>query len=93
MRTLDDIASSNLARLLDGPGGTTQPIDLDADLFDRYGLTSLKMMLLITSVCDEAGGDLSQFSEDDVADMRTLRAIVNRLQPAAGAAERDGSGR
>ncbi len=85
MRPIDDIAARSLARILGRPADAPA-IDPDADLFDRYGLTSLKMMLLITSICDEAGADLSRFSEEDVATMRTLRSIVERLEPAAGAA-------
>ena len=85
MRPIDDIAARNLARILGRPAESAAAMDLDADLFDRYGLTSLKMMLLITSICDEAGGDLSRFSEEDVATMRTLRSIVERLEPTAGA--------
>jgi acyl carrier protein len=84
MTPIDDIAARSLARLIGRPAESAAAVDFDADLFDQYGLTSLKMMLLITSICDEADGDLSRFTEDDVATMRTLRGIVARLEPAAG---------
>jgi acyl carrier protein len=92
MNTLDMIVCRHLSRLIDDPAETPgigpEAIDLDADLFDSYGLTSLTMMLLITSICEEAQIDLSLFTEDDLANLRTLRAVAGRIEPGYAAAAR-----
>ncbi|WP_067182450.1 phosphopantetheine-binding protein [Microtetraspora niveoalba] len=54
-------------------------IDLDVDLADEYGLTSLNKVLLLTAVCDDTAVDLSNFTEHDLAAMRTARQIVTAL--------------
>lgn len=81
MTTLETIASRHLARLVEPPLEDAATVDLDANLVDVYGLTSLTMMLLITSICDETGTDLSRFTDDDVARLKTLRGIVRYIDP------------
>lgn len=74
---LEGTARDHLAHLLDGvaPGD----IDLDRDMADDYGLTSLNKVLLLTSVCGHAGIDLAHFTELDLARMRTLRDVTDAL--------------
>ena len=62
-------------------------LDLAADLAYEYGLTSLNKVLLVTSVCDDAGVDLRHFTEQDLAGMRT----ATRHDRRAGGAHRPGS--
>lgn len=54
-------------------------IDLDLDLSEGYGLTSLNKVLFLMSVCGDTGVELSAFTEPDVADMRTLGDVVTAL--------------
>jgi hypothetical protein len=54
-------------------------LDLDADLTDEYGLTSLNKVLLLTTVCDDVAVDLANLTEHDVAAMRTGRDILTAL--------------
>lgn len=79
MSTLETIVARHLARLADPPVEDAATVDLDANLVDGYGLTSLKMMLLITSICDETGTDLSRFTDDDLATMTTARGIAQHI--------------
>ncbi|TML31691.1 MAG: acyl carrier protein [Actinobacteria bacterium] len=58
-------------------------LDLDADLADEYSLTSLNKVLLVTMVCDDADVDLANFTEHDLARMRTTRQIISALSPYA----------
>lgn len=76
-------ARENLARVIDPPLEPAD-FDLDRDLVDEYGLTSLNKVLFLTSVCDDTGVDLSTFTEHDVARMRSLRDVVSALTPHAG---------
>jgi len=75
---IDSTVRKNLARVLDS---TTAPEDLDpdVDMTDGYGLTSLNKVLFLMSACDDAGVDLSAFTEPDVARMRTLRDVAAAL--------------
>ena len=83
MTTLEAIAKRHLARLV-GPPLADVSVDLDAHLVEEYGMTSLKLMLLITSICDDAGADLSRFTEDDLARLATLRGIIRHVGPTRG---------
>jgi hypothetical protein len=59
----------------DGP----EELDLDLDLVDDYGLTSLNKVLFLTSVCENTGVALAHFTEHDLAEMRTLRNVTEAL--------------
>lgn len=63
-----------------------EEFDLDADMADEYGLTSLNKVLLLTSVCDDADVSLSHFTEHDLTRMRSARDIVNALARHSGQA-------
>lgn len=79
---VENAVRESLALVLDldiAPGD----LDLDVDLVDGYGLTSLNRVLFLTSVCDETGVALSNFTEHDVARMRTLRDVTEAVSPHA----------
>jgi acyl carrier protein len=54
-------------------------IDLDRSLFEYYGLTSLNMISLLMNVCEQAGIQLSEFAEQDLASFKTPRDIVGAV--------------
>jgi len=62
-----------------------EAIDLDGSLSDHYGMTSMRMVLLVTSLCEEAGISLSAFTDRDLAGLHTSRDLVRLVtQVAAG---------
>lgn len=85
---IETTARDNLARVLesDGSGPGPEDLDLDTDMADGYGLTSLNKVLFLMSVCDDTGVALSEFTEPDVAAMRTLRDVTTALTRHAGTA-------
>jgi acyl carrier protein len=83
MSNLQSIVSRNLAELLDVD---VDRIALDADLSAEYGLTSLNLVLLMTSLCEETGTPLFKFTDKDIANLRTPRDVVT-LFAAAGRQE------
>jgi hypothetical protein len=71
-------AREALARVLE-PSFEGAVIDLDADMAEGLGLTSLNKVIFLMSVCDDTEVSLSAFTESDVAGMRTLRDVVAAL--------------
>lgn len=76
------VAREHLARVLD-PDIAAEAIDPDVDLVDGYGLTSLNKVLFLTALCEDANVALTNFTEADVAAMRTLRDVTTALAPYA----------
>jgi len=74
---LERIVRDRVAQVTDDV--TADDLDPAADLADEYGLTSLNKVLLLTSVCDDAGVELSHFTEHDLAAMRTAGDIAAAL--------------
>jgi acyl carrier protein len=71
-------ARESLARVLE-PGAGSADLDLDADMSEDLGLTSLNKVVFLMAVCDETEVSLSAFTESDVAGMRTLRDVIEAL--------------
>ena len=73
MSDLQSIVKRNLAELLDID---IDRIALDASLSDEYGLTSLNLVVLVTTLCDETGTPVFNFTDEDIANLRTPRDVV-----------------
>jgi acyl carrier protein len=71
-------AREALARVLE-PGIEPAVLDLDADMAEDLGLTSLNKVIFLMSVCDDTKVSLSAFTESDVAGMCTLRDVIEAL--------------
>lgn len=82
---IETTVRDNLARVLESDT-PPEDLDLDTDMADGYGLTSLNKVLFLMSTCDETGVSLSEFTEPDVAAMRTLRDVTAALSRHAGTA-------
>jgi hypothetical protein len=77
---LDTLAREQLSRVLrDHPDPVT--FDLDEDLVQTYGITSLNKVLLLTSLCKAAEVGLDNLTEDDLSRMRTLGNVIDTLRP------------
>ena len=80
---IETVAREGLARVAE-PSVEPADLDLDLDMADSYGLTSLNKVVFLMSACDDASVSLSSFTEADVAAMRTLRDVVTALACYAG---------
>lgn len=76
MSDLEITVRENVARLC---GAKPENIDLSARLDSGLGLTSMKMVMLITGLCQRLGVSLTAFTEIDLAAMTTSAAIIDRL--------------
>jgi acyl carrier protein len=79
MNSIETVVSQDLARLISAPTHRVDAVDFDADLYGHYGLTSLNMVLLMTSVCEKTKTALIHFTEDDIARLQTPRDIVSLI--------------
>lgn len=79
---IEAIVRDGLTRVIE-PGIEPAEIDPDLDMADTYGLTSLNKVIFLMSVCDDTRVSLAEFSEPDVARMRTVRDVVTALSKFA----------
>lgn len=75
---VEAIVRDSLARVIES-GTTPGEINPDLDMAETYGLTSLNKVIFLMSVCDDAHVSLAEFTESDVARMRTVRDVVAAL--------------
>ncbi|MEU9236640.1 acyl carrier protein [Streptomyces subrutilus] len=75
---IENAARETLSAVLD-PEVPPQELDLDADMAGSYSLTSLNKVLFLTEVCEATDVDLANFTEHDLADMLTLRSVIESL--------------
>lgn len=80
MRDLESKVKQNLARLVDID---VDEIDIDTKLSDDYGLTSLNLVVLVTTLCEETDVPLFKFTDDDVASLKTSRDVIKLFATAA----------
>jgi acyl carrier protein len=78
---IEKAAREAIASVLE-PGQEPADLDLDADMSEGLGLTSLNKVIFLMSVCDDTSVSLSAFTETDLAAMRTLRDVVGALTNA-----------
>lgn len=79
---IETAVRDGLARVLDTDTRSSD-IDPDLDMADEYGLTSLNKVIFLMSVCDDTKVSLAEFTEPDVARMRTVRDVVAALSKFA----------
>lgn len=79
---IEAIVRDGLARVIE-PGTKPSEINPDLDMADAYGLTSLNKVIFLMSACDDTQVSLAEFTEPDVARMRTVRDVVSALSRLA----------
>lgn len=75
VKNLDSIIKSNLAKTLKKKPDAFERLNMDEDLMYGYGLTSLDMIMLMSSICNDAEISLTELAEDDLGKIRTTRDI------------------
>lgn len=75
VKNLDSIIKSNLAKTLKKKPDAVEQLNMDEDLMYGYGLTSLDMIMLMSSICTDAEISLTELAEDDLGKIRTTRDI------------------
>jgi hypothetical protein len=66
------------------PGLGDGELELDADMVDRYGLTSLNKVVFLSAACMSTDVSLATFTEQDLAELRTLADVAAALHGRRG---------
>jgi acyl carrier protein len=83
---IEAVVRDGLVRVLESDADAAD-INPDLDMAEVYGLTSLNKVIFLMSVCDDTNVSLAEFTEPDVARMRTVRDVVNALSEFANGAD------
>jgi acyl carrier protein len=76
---IETIVRQRLCKVLERPSDQSDTLNLDEDLTYGYGLGSLDLIMMMSSVCSDAGVPLTELSEDDIGRLRTPADIVGLL--------------
>lgn len=79
MSNIETIVRERLCKVLEKPSEQSASLNLDEDLVYGYGLGSLDLIMMMSSVCSDAGVPLTELSEDDISRLRTPSDIVGLL--------------
>lgn len=81
MTQTDEVVRKYIRSKLQRNADDSTPID-DADvLADRFAVTSLKMIMLMTSICEGEEISLLNFDEEDIAGIKSVGDLSNLLRP------------
>jgi acyl carrier protein len=86
LNNVETIVRSCLCRTLSRPENEADRLDLAQSLKLDYGLVSLDLIVLMTSICTAAEVPLTALSEDDISSIQTPGDIVSLLSRQAGIA-------
>jgi acyl carrier protein len=79
MKSVESIVRENLCKSLKRNPAEAAELNLDDNLVYDFGMASLDLIVLMTSVCGEAQVSLSEFGEDDIGRLSTPRGIIELL--------------
>jgi acyl carrier protein len=74
----------HVARLARASGASVDELNLDSQLRQEYAISSMKMVMLMTALCNEIGVSLAKFDERNLAGVRTGRDLVRMFDEAIG---------
>lgn len=80
MKDAERLVRKCLSEVMENETLSPDSLDLSLGLFNHYGITSLSMIMLMTSVCEQDQVPLEVFTEAEIAALRTPRDIVDALE-------------
>jgi RimJ/RimL family protein N-acetyltransferase len=80
MTDVEICVRQSILALRDGSVQSPLQLDLDLRLFEDYGLSSLQIISLLASVCDQCGIDLMSMADRDRATLKTPRDVIGALK-------------
>ncbi|KYF48834.1 hypothetical protein BE08_40805 [Sorangium cellulosum] len=81
MESIESVVEACCRELL-GAMRREDPFDVRGRLVEDYGLSSLQLVTLVTTVCEETGLPLTALTERDIARMKTAGDIAAIVQGA-----------
>ncbi|MEX3628171.1 MAG: acyl carrier protein [Burkholderia sp.] len=83
MSEIETIVRRHLGETAGRDSEAAATLPLEADLVYDLGLNSLDLIVLMSTVCESAGVPLTEFTEDDLAALRSGADIVKLLSSKA----------
>ena len=76
---IETLVRGHVGRIVKPASLQPQDVSLDASLARDYAVSSMRMVLLMTALCEEAGIALSNFTDDDLGAIKTPGDLVSVL--------------
>jgi acyl carrier protein len=86
MSETEEVVRRHVARVARASGTPADRLNLDSALRQEYAISSMKMVMLMTALCNEMGVSLTTFDERNLAGIRTGRDLVRMFDEAKGGA-------
>lgn len=65
-----------------GDGRVERTLDMESSLVEGYGFSSLQLVTLVTTACEEAGLPLTALTDQDIARIKTPTDMVTVIRGA-----------
>jgi acyl carrier protein len=77
MSNIEAIVQDHCRELLGGTLPAAESFDMRRRLVEEYGFSSLQLVTLLTSVCEQSGVPLTALTERDIETIKTAEDIVS----------------
>ncbi|WP_375411716.1 hypothetical protein [uncultured Bradyrhizobium sp.] len=84
MSETEEVVRRHIARVARASGTTADALNMESPLRQEYAISSMKMVMLMTALCNEMGVSLTRFDERNLAGIRTGRDLVRMFDEAKG---------
>jgi acyl carrier protein len=86
MSETEKVVRRHVAKVARASGTAADELDLDSPLRQDYAISSMKLVMLMTALCNEMGVSLTSFDERHLAGIRTGRDLVRMFDEVKGGA-------
>jgi acyl carrier protein len=86
MSKTEEVVRRHVAKVARISGPAADQLNMDSPLRQEYAISSMKMVMLMTALCNELGVSLNTFDERNLARIQTGRDLVRMFDEAKGEA-------
>jgi acyl carrier protein len=86
MSKTEEVVRRHVAKVARISGSAADQLNMDSPLRQEYAISSMKMVMLMTALCNELGVSLNTFDERNLARIQTGRDLVRMFDEAKGEA-------
>ena len=86
MSETEDVVRRHVVKVARLSGAAADQLNMDSPLRQEYAISSMKMVMLMTALCNELGVSLNTFDERNLARIQSGRDLVRMFDEAKGEA-------